>query len=247
MLGRLFGRIPPLKPYHEEPSALPVADVSVRHELHHGTKIEDNRDVLAGWRFCATMQLRTPFRVLSRHGELHEDLATEPAIIALEQWEGIWLQRTKSFRDLGIDLDEIATTMASDIGQVPQDGGDYLPFLLALRKAAESSGTVKERRAATAAVAREAAYKKFVSAHGGQGKLLDKLFPPFTSTIPRLSSATAKALDQAGLHSPDKIARASDQSLRSIEGVGPATVKTLRAAVENAEGLGERYVDRVSK
>jgi len=47
----------------------------------------------------------------------------------------------KSWRDLGIDEDEVPeSTMSSQIGQVPVDGGDFLPFLLEYRMIIEDGG-----------------------------------------------------------------------------------------------------------
>jgi hypothetical protein len=37
-----------------------------------------NADVIAGLAFCATMQLRTPLRVLVRHGEVHRHMNSPP-------------------------------------------------------------------------------------------------------------------------------------------------------------------------
>jgi hypothetical protein len=47
---------------------------------------------------------------------------------------------TKSWRDIGIDEDEVSeTTMASQIGQVLVDGGDFLPFLIEYRMIVEGA------------------------------------------------------------------------------------------------------------
>lgn len=203
-------------------------------------------DILSGWRFIPTMQLRTPLRVLSRHGEVHKGLSSEPPILTREQWEGVWVTVTRSYRELGIDIDEPALTiMASDVGTIPADGGDYLPFLIAVRTAAEGDGSIAERREAVAAVLRDPGHRKFVRTHGGQGAVLDQLFPPFAAAIPRVSGKVAEALACAGYRTPAKISAASDRDLRVLAGVGPATVKALREAAEGAEDKGARYVDRV--
>jgi hypothetical protein len=214
-------------------------------DVHRGARLADNTDLISGWRFCATMQLRTPLRVLSRHGEVHAGLSSEPPVIAHEQWEGIWLHQLRSYRELGLDVDEAAFPMASDIGQVPGNGGDYLPFLVAVRTAAESDGSIEQRREAVSTVLRDPAYRKFVRAHGGQGATLDQLFPPFVVSVPRMAEKTAQALISAGYRTPAKLIAASDKELRAVEGVGPATVKALRDAAEAAEDKGARYVDRV--
>jgi hypothetical protein len=41
-------------------------------------------DLPSNWRLIATMQLRTPTRVLLRHGEVHESLFSQPSIIACQ-------------------------------------------------------------------------------------------------------------------------------------------------------------------
>ena len=76
----------------------------------------NDKDVISGLEFNATMQLRTPLRVLKRHGEIHSDINTELPQIVNEMWEGIWLAKTRTFRELGIDIDEFQeSTMASNI------------------------------------------------------------------------------------------------------------------------------------
>ena len=54
-------------------------------------------DVSLGFQFCATLQLRTPLRVLLRHGELYLRNDGGQPHIAHEPWEGIWLPKTKTF------------------------------------------------------------------------------------------------------------------------------------------------------
>jgi hypothetical protein len=47
----------------------------------------------------------------------------------------------KTWRSLGIDMDEVPeTTMASQVGYLPVDGGDFLPFLLEYRMIVEDGG-----------------------------------------------------------------------------------------------------------
>lgn len=247
ILSRLFNRRPP-PPIGAIPAASPPAVQPDPSWVDIVTRIDvaANSDLLSGWRFVATMQLRTPLRVLSRHGEINDGLSSEPPIFAREQWEGIWVTVARSYRELGIDMDEPALTiMASDVGTIPADGGDYLPFLIAVRTAAEGDGSIAERRDDVAAVLRDPAHRKFVRTHGGQGAVLDQLFSPFAAAIPRMSGKVAEALASAGYRTPAKISAASDKELRAVEGVGPATIKSLREAAEAAEDQGARWVDRV--
>ncbi|WP_039967929.1 hypothetical protein [Pseudomonas chlororaphis] len=91
-------------------------------------------DTVVGYQFVATMQCRNSLSVLEQHGRIE---SFPPAIlpkIIKEPWQGIWTPRTKSWRDLGINIDEIPKgDMASEIGYIPSDGGDYLRFLLVVK------------------------------------------------------------------------------------------------------------------
>ncbi|MDB6454733.1 hypothetical protein [Falsirhodobacter sp. 20TX0035] len=90
-------------------------------------------NVIVGWRFIATMQRRTPLAWLSQH------LRQASAPSEVPKQYGIWVPQTKTLRELGIDMDELPPpTMASEIGQIPQDGGDFLPFLVAYRHVVET-------------------------------------------------------------------------------------------------------------
>ncbi len=97
-----------------------------------------NDDILAGWQMSVTMQLRTPLKWLQRHREFHAG-ANRPAE-DLPQEHACWVPVTKTWRSIGIDADEIPeTTMASQIGQIPVDGGDFLPFLMEYRMIVEGA------------------------------------------------------------------------------------------------------------
>ncbi len=241
LLSRLFGRTG-----SPEPSACapPRAD---RIDVHRGFDVAANADIVTGYRFFATMQLRTPLRVLRRHGEIHHGTDNEPPEIAREMWEGIWLPEVATFRELGLDVDEIVSTMASDIGQIPQDGGEYLRFLIALRTAAEGVGSADERRAGVALITKDPQWCDPVGKLGGEQAVLDRLFPPFMETVPRMPTKTAAALAAAGYGTPAAVDGATDQELRAVQGVGPALVTALRTAAGAATDRGARYVDRVTR
>jgi hypothetical protein len=98
----------------------------------------DNSDVLAGWEMSVTMQLRTPLKWLLRHHEFHAG-ADRPEE-ALPPEHACWVPVTRTWRAIGIDANEIPhTTMASQIGQIPVDGGNFLPFLMEYRMIVETA------------------------------------------------------------------------------------------------------------
>jgi hypothetical protein len=104
-------------------------------------------DLIKGWQLSVTMMLRTPLKWLQRHGEFHEGSKRPAEKVPPEH--AIWIFVLKPWRELGIDADEIPhTTMASQIGQIPVDGGDFLPFLLEYRIIVEDGGGTLENLSA---------------------------------------------------------------------------------------------------
>jgi hypothetical protein len=98
-----------------------------------------NDDILAGWLLSVTMQRRTPLAWLRRHGEFHE--GSDPPAEVVPMQHACWVPVTRSWRSLGIEMDEIPeTTMASEVGQIPVNGGDFLPFLIEYRMIVEDGG-----------------------------------------------------------------------------------------------------------
>ena len=204
-------------------------------------------DIATGWRFGATMQLRTPLRVLLRHGEIHEGLS-DPPFIAKEQWEGFWLPIAKTWRELGIDVDGSAAlsgAMASDVGQIPLDGGEYLKLLVSLRKVVESDLTIEQRRTALRDELRKPEWAVYCARLGGKQAVCDKLFSPFIGTISGTSEGIVKALWTMGLTTPDALNAATDRELLAIQGVGPAKLKAIRTACANTLHPASEFIDNV--
>lgn len=91
-------------------------------------KTLDGADGIVAYEFCATMQARNSLRVLQQHGRL-ESLPPEMLPkIARHSWQGIWIPVTRLRR-----VFSAGATMASEIGQIDADGGDYLRFLLTVK------------------------------------------------------------------------------------------------------------------
>ena len=210
-------------------------------EESQNNKIEiwdDNRDLVNGMKFCATMQLRTPLRVLLRHGEIHTDINSKPPQIAIEMWEGIWLLKTATWAELGIDLPERGWgTMASDIGQIPQDGGEYIKFLIAVRKIVESHDLVDSRIRRLREMPLTKDWETYVNKHGrpshiskstGMDWIIAYFFPHFINTIPKINAETIAELSRLELDTPNRIALAPDESLLGIKGIGHSKLKVIR-------------------
>jgi hypothetical protein len=188
---------------------------------------KDSQDVITGLQFTATMQLRTPLRVLLRCGEIHTDINTEPPQIIKEMWEGIWVPKTKTYRELGIDIDEISPgTYASDIG--PVIPGDYLPFLIAIRKIVELDEPIENRVERLHEMSMVGKWKAFIEKHGGVEKIIRYFFSEFVDTIPKLNLSTKNEFSELGLNTPNRIAAAPDETLLIIKGMGQAKLKVVR-------------------
>jgi hypothetical protein len=205
----------------------------------HERRDYPNSDIISGLQFCATMQLSTPLRVLLRHGELFSDLPNEPPQISRAMWEGIWTAHGPSFRELGIELDEPPSLIASSIGLIPGDGGDYLKFLIAVREIVESANSIGDRMAALVHEVIRPQLLKFqhVRFHSAYD-IADYFFPAFLSEIPRLARKAAQELRKLGLDTAEALDAATDAQLLSVPGIGP------RALLEIRKKCSETTIDR---
>lgn len=204
------------------------------------------QSVISGLEFHATMQLRTPLRVLSRHGEIHSDINSEPPIIATEMWEGVWVPKTKSFKELGIDAKEWPeSTSSSDIGYIKPS--EYLPFLIAIREIVELDESI-DSRISKLYERRENLpnWRVLAGVFGGTDYFIKEFFPLFIETIPNINSSSVDELSKSGIDTPNKLEAISDEALLAINGIGKAKLKTIRdycASIK--ENRDETRLDRV--
>lgn len=198
-----------------------------------------NADIIAGMRFAATMQLRTPLRILMRHGQILP-LGTELPD-DFEQWMGIWVPKTKSFEeltggrikeDLRLEYEE---TAASAIG--PVKPSEYLPFLMAIREVVEDQSlSAPKRMQAVEALCCRQEFKEFAERHGGAEEIFSYLYPTILSVIPGLTISSREALAAMGICSVGAIRRSSDKTLSSLKGLGPAKIARIRAFCDAYKG-----------
>lgn len=87
-------------------------------------------EIIDGYRFSATAQMRTPTSVLCQHGRVEKVAAHKLPRIVKQEWQGIWLPRLRPAAELGPWARDVNGGMASDVGAVLNDGGDFLRFLL---------------------------------------------------------------------------------------------------------------------
>jgi predicted flap endonuclease-1-like 5' DNA nuclease len=214
------------------PSGVVTAEEGRRRQL---AAFGEAGSVLAGVRWAASMSLFTSLRSLEHHGEMFRGDPTEAPMYGNPS-EGIWVS-VVDWERLGITPPDPGT-MATVIGQLPTDGGDLLPFLLAFRKIVESDLTVPEKLAAIEALCdstpehRTVAQKIRESRDSGQRlggeSFARKFFAKALEEIPGLGPATALRLFDAGFHTVADLAEASDADLLKVPKVGPAVVSKIR-------------------
>ncbi len=207
-----------------------------------------NEDLVKGWRLSATMQLRTPLRVLEMHGLVRPIDAGDPPSVPIS--DGVWVYVLKSFAELGIDIPEIVVqgqAMASDIGQIPLDGGEYIKFLKAVRVIVEANSSIEERRQILRVELGRTEWQGFCSRLGGFEVISSRFFPGFIETLPRLTVETAQTLRERGWNTASKLAGVPDTELLALRGVGPSKLKLIRDACEHASDKNSVFVDCVRR
>lgn len=181
---------------------------------------DSSSDLISHWRFSAVMNPTTPLSYLRRHGQTSKVRKDEPPAF------GIWLPVTKSWKELGIPLSEPETTsdMASAIGLIPTDGGDFLPFLIKYRQIVEAKTPRIDTLVKLAEL--EPNYKYFTKQLGGD---LCKLFVlPELQSLKGCGKKTAENLYKAGYISKVQVVEATVEELVAVPGIGLGTAKKLK-------------------
>lgn len=75
---------------------------------------DPNADIIKGYQFCATLQLRTPLRVLQHHGEVQQWSESGLPTYAHFLWEGIWLPVTRTWVELAGPNAKLRSASSSD-------------------------------------------------------------------------------------------------------------------------------------
>src|SRR5690606_4345801 len=143
------------------------------------------------------------------------------------QQHGIWVPGPKSLRELGFDIDALPPgTMASQIGQISRDGGDFLPFLIEDRQPGEMSYPRRELLGALDALGTK--HRPIVRKLGA-GKLSRQFVEAELLTLPGCGKVTAQRLYDGKFRSADEVREAGIERLTEIPGIGKATAAKLIA------------------
>lgn len=184
-----------------------------------------NEDIIKSWRYCATLQRRTPLAILREHGREVPAGPDGPPTLSSLMWHGIWTPVV----DWG-ELDAIfdGGSMSSDVGPVPTDGGDYLPFLISLRTISEGAASVTEKEAALLDLVKQSGpggtpYAKFAKAR----ELVDAVLPRTIHSLP-VPKPVREEMIRQGWKTLAKVERLSDKELLASKGVGPKSLVVIR-------------------
>lgn len=194
--------------------------------------IEDD-NVIAGYRFHATMQLRTPMRVLMLHGMTCGIDDVRPDVVK-EEWEGCWTQRTKTWAELGIDLpDNDQSVASSDIGYVSPE--EYLPFLKEIRAVVEDVAPISVLEERLRSVLDDPKWIGFVERFGGAGQIIGVFYPHIVTTIGLQRSAVAGLMEN-DIMCVGRIRSMADKELLAIPGIGKAALIKIREFCDSYAG-----------
>lgn len=197
---------------------------------------KENADILAGWKFSATLQVRTPKKYLQMHGQL---VASEAdALKPREEWQGIWVPSVKEQYALKIANQQSAT----DIGSLPV--GEYLPFLLKLRGLVETEQSINDRIESLKACNWTEQERSYIASHGGIDALAEKFFPPSLGEI-GFTTAQIAQLHERGIYTPAQVSQMSDQDILSVKGVGAARLRKVREMIMPLSAYDHSRIDSV--
>ena len=199
---------------------------------------KNSSDLVAGYRLCITMQPRVPLYYLRRHREFAVEIPEGEANSANPYY--IWLPELNSEYDF---LSEGAT-MASSVGYIPDDGGTFLPFLIALREILErprdlclSDYQDALLRAEDILQLRMPDSTKYLENLYGSSRerLLGFVIREVTKTThDGLKLEHLEELSSKGYSSISDMIDADDSVLLSLNGIGPAKLAKIRSNKQEA-------------
>lgn len=203
------------------------------------------RDVEA-LRFSATLQTRTPLRVIGRHGEVFRGPGAPPGI-ATEQWHGVWMPHIPEDSAMAIlRRPDSARISASEIGPV-QSYGPFWELLKIIRMTVEADTSAQDRYHAIKSVLQLAEWRDMAGQMGGVETVACRFFPPFVDLLPGVGAEARQALVEAGIRTPAQLLSASDAALLSLKGIGKARIAAMRSMAARSPNPDSERADLVQR
>ncbi|CAK8719566.1 hypothetical protein KKHLCK_08740 [Candidatus Electrothrix laxa] len=213
--------------------------------ITYTTNDEENIDVVAGLEFHATLRINTPLHVLKHHGELFKGSASRTPKYA-SQADGIWIQKTKSWKEIGLDIPEPEMTRDqwSDIGTI--DPNKYLPFLKKFRNIVESDKTTEEKIILIEQLQNHSSNFKYIF------KCLQETYGDFPicyfymqlTELPGVGNKTAQNLFKQGFQTKEQVLSASQEELTKIPGIGAKTASRIQGKPESARSQAKPRLEQ---
>lgn len=187
-----------------------------------------NDELMNGLIFQATLQLRTPLEILKHHNEVFNNKHKAPPQYAKEGWEGMWLPNLKTWREMGIDEDELPNhTVSTDIGSLEDDEAEkYYKFLLEFHTIVENNHlNVKDKINHLETLYRDNPhYNNFLDSNSFEsyfGLLISNVFSP----------KVALTLKNEGFRTLEDLKGVDLEFLGTLNGIGKATLEKLKPFV----------------
>lgn len=231
MIQRLFNR------GESEDTSLeehPIDEAPLSMSIHQFA--DRSTVVLEGYRFSVTLQPSVPLKYLRRHGQIVSQVPENEKDTDNPFY--IWIPEVKSQFSF---LSE-GRTMSSSVGPIDPDGGEFLPFLMALREVVERSRDLSITDYEDALVRADEILALSNSPLKNASDYLLTLFQssregllPFVLVSLKapcfagLSLVHLEQLAAQGFTSISSMISASDEVLLSLKGIGPSRLAKIRA------------------
>lgn len=193
--------------------------------------------------YRARFQLTTPLAALLFHDKRHLSLGDPPPEVTPGNRHGQWQPELQE----EVNVAPESRLVPSAVGPIAADGGNFLPFLIAVRQAIETDEPIAARIVNLHKVLQAEAHAAHLETLGGTEHIERLFFPYFASSVSGLGKGVVTALRDRGLCTPAQIANATDAELLAIKGIGPARLKAIRAACLAATEPGCAFVDAVER
>jgi len=111
-------------------------------------KLSENKDSIHhGYIFYSFVSMENDEEILKQHGRIEVCSFEDLPQITKHEWQGVWTPvdiNPKGIKDGLSDGKKI--TLSSQTGVIPEDGGDYLIFVLFMKKIINSGFTLKQKK-----------------------------------------------------------------------------------------------------
>lgn len=208
----------------------------------------EDSDLVGGWRYSATFQLRTPLAYLERHGEFSPGPKKPPLMGPAEghledgtgfNSYGIWLREIdyeQLGRDFGFKVEPPPpSTRAAEGGPVrigSEEERDLLSFLKSFRRIVESGKTLDQMLEELEELSDSTPGNKRMWARYSEGNPLwpDSYFiGQLWMQLPKgVGGSRAEKLYLAGFRTAEEVQAASDDELLKVDGIGKSLLSKIR-------------------